>query len=70
MGNALELASIYDEWVKTLDPRQKEWCHRALRNAAVLENVGEVSAKELIIFVLLFCAGNAKVFHVGQKTER
>ena len=60
-NNPLEIASVFDEWEKTLAPLEKEWCRQALRNAAVLENVGEVSAKELIITILLFTDGKFRV---------
>ena len=56
-NNPLEIASVFDEWEKTLEPLEKEWCRRALKNAAQLENVGDVSAKELVIALLLFTAG-------------
>ena len=57
MGNPLEIAAVFDDWEKTLDPLQREWCRRALLNASGLEYVGDVSAKELIIRTLLFCQG-------------
>ena len=57
MRNPLEFAEIYDEWEQSLPPPEREWCRRALRNAAELENVAEVSAKELVIQTLLFCQG-------------
>jgi hypothetical protein len=66
MDNSLELAEIFDEWEKTLNRSQKAWCRRALRNAGILEHVGEASAKELIIAMLLFCDGKSPLKFVSS----
>jgi hypothetical protein len=66
MGNSLEIANIFDEWEKTLTPMQRKWCRRALKNAAVLENVGQDSIKELIILVLLFCEEHLEISTGGK----
>ncbi len=56
MENQKEVADIFDSWEKTLSPWQKECCRRALRNANIrLRNIGEQSAKELLVTVLLYC---------------
>jgi hypothetical protein len=56
MADQVEIAAIFDEWVRTLSPQQRTLCHRAIRNAACrLRNIGDASAKELLVAVLLFC---------------
>jgi hypothetical protein len=56
MADQFEIAAVYDEWVRTLSPQQRAVCHRAIRNAACsLRNIGEASAKELLVAILLFC---------------
>ena len=58
MDNQKELIEVFDDWEKTLSPDQKEWCRKALKNANInLRNIGEQSAKELLIEVLLYCDG-------------
>ncbi len=58
MDNQKELAEVFDDWERSLAPAQKEWCRKALKNANInLRNIGEQSAKELLIEILLFCDG-------------
>ena len=58
MDQQKEIAEVFDAWEKSLPPGQKEWCRKALRNANIrLRNIGEQSAKELLIAVLLFYEG-------------
>ncbi len=49
-----ETASVFDAWVKTLSPEEQVACQRAVKNAVdKLSGVGEASAKELVVAVLL-----------------
>ena len=58
MEQQKEIADVFDNWENSLPPGQKEWCRKALRNANIrLRNIGEQSAKELLIAVLLFSEG-------------
>ncbi len=58
MGYQIEIALIFDTWMKTLPFEEREACSRAIKNAMTrLENIGDLSAKELVIALLLFCDG-------------
>jgi hypothetical protein len=50
-----QFASIYDEWVRNLPPEEQRWCARAIRNLTVeIRNLGPLSARELIVAMLLY----------------
>ena len=53
-----EIERIFDAWEQTLSPPEREVCQRAINNAINdLDNVGLMSAKELVVATLLFCDG-------------
>ena len=59
MDNSKQIASIYDDWEKTLSPEQKKWCQEALRRIVFnFRNIGELSVKELMVVVMLYCDEN------------
>jgi hypothetical protein len=56
MENSKQIASVYDDWEKTLTPEQKKWCQEAQRRIVFnFRNIGDLSAKELIVVILLYC---------------
>lgn len=58
MPDPKEIEMIYDAWEQTLSPPERETLRRAISNAINdLDNVGLMSAKELLVSLLLFCDG-------------
>jgi hypothetical protein len=55
MQDPHEIERIYDAWEQTLSEPERESCRRAIKNAINdLDQVGQMSAKELLIALLLF----------------
>ena len=54
MDNSKEIACLYDSWFNGLTAEEKKVCQVALRRIIFnFRNIGEVSAKELLVAILL-----------------